>query len=366
MRMILKAGFDTFTGYGNDAVDMAVTFEKLGVDVVPWPVSLAPGLPRTFTDLLTKNPLGGADAAVMFSPPQGLKPDEFASLGDVAVGWSMWERTPLVREDMLPGGWEDVSTRTHWWGRGPDSRDGRQKDWLDLMAVTCPDNVHAFKELDPHVPYVVVPNGIDPERYEQVDRRGADRPFRFFSIGMLGGRKDPFATLQAWELAQQMDPSFDAELILKTSQPGLHPKLESRYRNVRIINEVWSREQVTEFYGHVDCLVSTSRGEGNNKPAMEFMATGGAVMATAWGGHMNWLHPDSGYALPGFLQPVREGSVVRDFRVDVEATAKTLLHVWRNQTAAHEKGRQAAARIRAEFSWEHVCKRFLFHVNRAL
>lgn len=364
MRMLLTAGFDTYTGYGNDAVDMAVQFNKMGIDLVPWPENIAPGLPRAFTDLLTKDPGGRYDVSMMFAPPFDIHPEKFAPLGDVAVGWSMWEKTPLVREDMRGHGWARPGTRKQFWSKGRNGVDGRHKDWLDLMAVTCHDNVEAFQHLDAGLPYAVVPNGIDPDRFPVMDRTGADRPFTFASIGMLAGRKDPFATLQAWKMAKELDPAFDAVLILKTSTTGLHPQIEELYPDVKIISSVWNQRKVIDFYGEVDVLVSTSRGEGNNKPAMEFMATGGPVMATDWSGHRNWLHEASGYPLPGELVAQSEGSVVHDFRVDVMATADAFLHCWRNQQEVRRKGELAARQIRADLSWEHVCTRLMREVAK--
>lgn len=367
MRMLLNASFDTYTGYGNDAVDMAVQFQKMGIDVVPWPDDLAPGLPRDFTDLLTKDPGGDYDVSLKFAPPFDIRPKEFAPLGRVAVGWSMWERTPLLRNDMKGHGWERPGSRKQFWSKPHnwEKTEHRKKDWLDLMVATCPASVEAFKALDPGLPYATVPNGIDPTRFPQMDRAGASRPFTFASIGMLAGRKDPFATLQAFRRAQEMDPDFDAVLVLKTSTTGLHPAIMEAYPNVVIINEVWHQDKVVDFYGQVDVLVSTSRGEGNNKPAMEFMSTGGPVMATAWSGHMNWLHPDSGYPLNGQLveDPVTGTS---DFRVDVQHTAETFLHCWRNQSEVRLKGEQAARRIRADLSWEKVCERLLQKIGTVL
>lgn len=356
--MLLRSGFDTYTGYGNDAVDMANLFTRAGIDVVPWPTSLMPGLPRTFTDLLTKNPAGQYDVAVSFMPPFDLHPTDFAGLARTAIGWTMWEKTPLVREDMRGHDWANWKTRKHWWSPSARSKNGLKKDWLDRMVVTCHDNVPAFEHLDPHLDYAVCPNGIDPERWPVLDRRGADRPFTFASIGMLAGRKDPFATLAAWRLAQEMDPSFDARLILKTSCPGLHPKIMEAFTNVEVISTAWTSQEVLEFYGRVDVLVSTSRGEGNNKPAMEFMSTGGPVMATNWSGHRNWLHPDTGYPLGGALATWPDG-VRQDFRVDIEETARTFLHCWRNPAEVRRKGEIASRVIRADLSWERVCDRFL-------
>lgn len=366
MRMLLQSGFDTFTGYGNDAVDMAVAFEKLGVDVVPWPTGLYPPLPRQFTDLLNKEPMGSPiDIALCFAPPYDIRPAEFASLATVAVGWTMWERTPILRKDMLGHGWKDEETRETWWGRHPGSLDGRQKDWMDLMVLTAPVGERALHKLDPLVETAIVPNGIDPARFPEMERR-SDRPFRFASIGMLTGRKNVFATLRAWELAQQIDPTFDAELILKTSTAGLHPKLQDRYKNVTIIAETWTQQQVLDFYGDVDVLVSTSRGEGNNKPAMEFMATGGPVMATNWSGHENWLHTDTGYPLPGILEEPYEGAGYVDFTVDEQLTAATFLHCWRNPAEVRRRGDLSARTIRAAFTWEKVCDRMMRQILRAM
>lgn len=360
MRMMLRSAFDTYTGYGNDAVDMAIWFSKAGVDVVPWPTALIPGLPKMFTDLLTKEPGGsGYDLAVGFMPPFALHPDEFAGLARTAIGWTMWEKTPLVPDDMRGHGWSRVNQRTHYWSKGPKSKPGRHKDWLDRVIVTCHDNVPAFQAIDPTADYAVCPNGIDPNRWPEINRsQHGDRPFTFASIGMLGGRKDPFATLEAWRLAHEMDPQFDARLILKTSCPGLHPGLMDVYPNLEVITNAWPSQQVLEFYSQVDVLVSTSRGEGNNKPAMEFMSTGGPVMATNWSGHRNWLHPDTGYPLGGKLVTWPDG-VRQDFRVDIAETARTFLHCWKNPAEVRRKGELSARTIRATLSWEQVCARFL-------
>ncbi|QOP66162.1 glycosyltransferase [Arthrobacter phage DanielleIgnace] len=362
--MLLHAPFNRYTGYGNDGVDMAVQFEKMGVDVVPLPTQIAPGLPQEFTDLLTKTPEGSFDMEVMFGPPFDIDPAKFTGEARVQVGWSMWERTPLRRADFHWHGWEDLQDRERFWGKSRKPVTSRRKDHLDLMVVTCPDNVDAFQALDDGVPYAVVPNGIDPERWPVLDRSW-DRPFTFASVGVLNGRKDPFATIDAWKLAKIMDPDFDARLIMKTVGPGLHPKLADVVPDLVIINEVWSQEDLLGFYSQVDCYVSTSRGEGNNKPAMEFMSTGGPVMAPMWGGHVNWLHPDSGYVLPGELveDPLTGTS---DYRVSIEATALTFLDVWRDREGARRKGAVAADRIRADLSWEKVCERFLRSVTRVM
>ena len=61
MRVVLTADFDTFSEAGLAAVDLAVNLEKAGVDLLPMPRSILPGLPRAFTRLLEKDPAGRKD-----------------------------------------------------------------------------------------------------------------------------------------------------------------------------------------------------------------------------------------------------------------------------------------------------------------
>lgn len=371
LKLNLRAAFDTFSGYGIDAVDMAVGLDRY-VDVVPFPTSTIPGLPVAFTDLLTKDPRGPYDAVLCFAPPFDLHPSDFASHGRVAVGWTMWERSRITIEDMEKHGWENEETGVmptdRWWSalREPDDSPFVRRD-LDLLLVTCPMNVDAFAHLDPHVPLEVLPCGIDPSLFPEHDRSDHSGPMRFAMCGMLTGRKDPFTMLTAWRELKWEHPEFDAILELKTSCPGLHPAMleavddetgRKLYPDVKLHLEVWSKAEVVRWMHDIDVMVSVSRGEGNNKPAMEFMATGGPVIATDWSGHQNWLHVDVAYPLRGTLVDTfgdRPG--VQDFRVDVEHLKETILHVWRHPEEARRKGERAARFVRQSLSWDVICQR---------
>lgn len=371
MRVLMSSQFDRFSGYGNDAVDIAVGLARQGVDVVPWPTKVLPGIEPEFAQLLTKNPASTYDVALCFAPPFDVHPDDLVRLAPRAVGYSMWETSKITTEDMRRHGFGDLAAHVipefepepglTW----EDDYEGRWWSWskhanldhrgLDLMIVTCPMNVDAFHAADPHVAIDVLPCGVDVAKFAEV-RRPVDRRMRFGMIGMLAGRKDPFALLQVWQELKAEHPEFDAVLSLKTSCPGLHPKLVEVYPDVELYDRAWTPQQVLDWYSTVDVLVSVSRGEGNNKPAMEFMSTGGPVIATNWSGHQNWLYPDSGYPLRGVLRPVHpERDDVLDFRVDQQHLKDTLLHCWANRDEVAIKGQRAARLIRGSLSWEVVC-----------
>jgi glycosyltransferase involved in cell wall biosynthesis len=382
MRVFLSSQFDTFSGYGNDAVDIALGLSRAGVDVVPWATKVLPGLPREFTDLLVKDPTGEYDVVLCFAPPFDIQPDELVRFAPRAVGWSMWETSAIETSDMLKHGFGDRNEHTvyeepasegetfeedyidRWWTWSKHrARDHRG---LDLMLVTCPMNVDAFHAADKAVNIEVLPCGVDVDKYPLVERP-TDRRFRFGMIGMLAGRKDPMLLVQAWKELKDEHPDFDAILELKTSCPGLHPKMVEVYPDLVIHDRAWPTQQVIDWYSTIDCLISVSRGEGNNKPAMEFMSTGGPVIASNWSGHQNWLYPESGWPLPGKLMPTHPNRPdVLDFRVDIEALKAAMLDAYRNRDVTAAKGAASARIIRSSLSWEAVIDKLVRHLGSVL
>lgn len=355
MRLMIRSGFDRFSGYGNDAIDIAVFAAKAGIDVVPWPMNVMPGLPPEFVPLLTKDPRGRYDVSLTFGPPFDIRPWEFAHLADKAVGWTMWERTPMVKDDMRDHGW-DLRRGKRWWsgGGGLEKLEGSigGRRWnLDMMLVTCHMNVDAVHGLDPHVPMAVLPCGIDPDRWPTV-RRDPSRQLTFGMIGMLGGRKDPFVLLNAWR--ELKDEGFDARLKIHTLAAGLHPKIAEWLPDVEFSQHALNERELVGWYHDCDVLVSTSRGEGNNKPAMEMMATGGTVIATDWSGHQNWLHEDVAYPLSGRLMARTAPEGTFDFRADVEHLKELMRRCEARRAEVAWKGWNAAGWIKAAFSWDEV------------
>lgn len=336
MRVLLRAGFDRYTGYGNDAVDIARFLSRAGVDVVPLPTGIVPGLPMEFLKLLAKEPTGTYDVCLTFAPPFDIDPRDFRRYTDHSVGWSMWETSRLTPVDM----------------KGLESWDG-----LDLMLVTCPMNVEAFSSFDPNCRYEVLACGIDGDEWPTVPR-DAGRRMTFGMCGMLAGRKDPWLLINAWKELKADVPEFDARLELKTGAPGLHPKLQDIVPDLAILEGAWPRKKLLEWYHSIDVLVSTSRGEGNNKPCMEVMATGGPVIATNWSAHQNWLHPDVAYPLHGRLVPVGpDPAGPQHFEGDKDDLKELLLRTWTDRAEVREKGMNASRWIRQTHSWERIVER---------
>jgi glycosyltransferase involved in cell wall biosynthesis len=362
MRLMIRAGFDRFSGYGNDAVDMALHLEKQGVDVLPMPMGVVPGLPRKFLRLLEKDPRGPKDAVLTFAPPFDCKPWEYRKAAPVRVVWSMWERTPLLPDDFGARRWGDFDPYADETGV---ARLEAKRAWAgdtELLLVTCPMNVEAFRNVDDRVPIEVQPCGVDVDDWP-VQRRDHDR-MTFMSVGMLNGRKNPFALLEVWKELKADMPEFDAKLVMHSLAPGLHPAAEEYYGpDLTISLKALDRDGLRRLYYDADVLVSTSRGEGNNKPAMEFMASGGTVIATDWSGHQNWLSRECTFPVAGKLVP-SSAKGAEEFEVDRAGLREALLAAWRDPGRTSEMGMASSRFVASALSWPNVCEELVRQIEK--
>lgn len=99
-------------------------------------------------------------------------------------------------------------------------------------------------------------------------------------------------------------------------------------------------------------------------PALEFMSTGGVVIATNWAGHTQWLDPSYSYPLD-FTMEKAELYVgdAKNARADVDHLKRLMLHVFRNRSEASEKGRLAAQIIPHTHSWDKVVERLFMKLR---
>lgn len=350
MRVGLYADYSRFSGYGNDAVDLALALDKMGVDVLPLPRHLTPGLPARFTRLLEKSPLDRPDVVVAYVDPGGLNRNQVARMRMPVVVWTMWERTPFVPGDLVD----------------PDDFD---MSWAAEFIVSCPMNVEAFTGSFPDRRIEIIPAGVDVTRWPRRKPGDRDRsqPVRFLLSGVLSERKNPFALLDVWRQLKQGVPGFDAELTLHSTGGNLHPGVVEAYGpGVTLLTERLSHEDLVGLYLSHDVYVAPARGEGNNKPAMEFMATGGLVVASDWGGHQNWLHRD--YAIPvgGALAPCPYQPGTSWFEVDKEELASAVVTAW--QMPEHQRlrsGALAAEAVRG-MTWKVAAEKMMGVVGRAV
>ncbi len=155
-------------------------------------------------------------------------------------------------------------------------------------------------------------------------------------------------------------------LHLKTvASNGLRPEMQNWCPGLFIHLGLWSDKELKEFYSRMHVLLSPSRGEGKNLPALQFLSSGGTVVATANSGHLQWLSDSYAYGLDFDLVPVSsEWPDCLWAEVDHKKFKETLLHVVRNRSEAKQKGEVASRTIPNMCSWDSVVIKFFEKIGR--
>lgn len=292
VRVLVRTPLSSFTGYGRDGCDIVKTMLSLGVDVYVHPTSVDPPLDPEIAKLLTKPLEGPFDMVLQHVDPAAFREVDgpYRRASKVHVGWTMWEHTSL----------------SNMKGRSSLSRQIRGMDLLLGYDAVSMEALRPYTEKFKQRPALAaLQGGYNSKDWQPIQREWFGDRFSFCMNGQLHNRKDPFLAIEAFrELKEEQGPWFKhAELHLHTTVPTLHPELENLIPNLRVHYAIWPVETVKEFYASQHVLLAPSRGEGKNLPALEFQSTGGAVIATDWGGMSSWLSPEYAFPLKYTLHP---------------------------------------------------------------
>lgn len=361
LKVLLRTPMSRYSGYGNDGIGLAQALTRYGADVYLQPTHVDAPLPKDVANLLTKELDAPFDLYINhIDPSQLVCDDEVQRNVGMSVAWTMWEYSNY-----------EVAPRS-------------QRRTLRRRLKNF-DAFVGYSDLDPDCfrpyfkgPIFVQQGGFDPEGWPLLFDRDWDIPeFRFCSLGVLSERKDPFRTVEAFRKAREQDPEFRrwARLSLKTTAPGLHHKIEDLFRDndpetgeeftaLRIFYDIWPTDVVLEFYKNQHVLISSSRGEGKNVPALEFLSTGGSVIATNWSGHTQWLSSQYAFPLDYTLEPVNTDSPnTFNARASVEHLTELMLYAFHHRSEVQEMGLIAANVVPKAHSWDAVVDRLFLRLK---
>jgi glycosyltransferase involved in cell wall biosynthesis len=345
LKVLLHIALARYSGYGNDGIDIADALARKGIDVYILPVATQPPLPQSVANLLTKPLEAPFDLMITHVDPGSLEViPEHRSVADLVIGWSMWEFSTL---DNLVG---------------KSTFKKRMKN-LDALVGYSDVSTEAFRGYAPKkLPLATLQGGFNAELWPRVERDWTSAPFRFVMNGVMNARKNPFAAIAAFaELKSEHPEEFEpAEFHIHSRVPTLPLELMERVPKLWIYNETLSDPEMQMFYriGHV--LITTSRGEGKNLPALEMLSSGAPVIYSDWSGHQNWGSSDYAYPIRVRMSPVKNAGnpACQWAEVDKEHLKETMLHCFRNRDEAREKGLIGSQVIPGMCSWDTVMDRF--------
>lgn len=347
MRVLLRSPLNAQTGYGNDGIGIARALSQVGIDVYLDPNNVQAPLPADVAMLLTKRLEAPFDLLIHHVDPAqlGISKEARAACA-VTVAHTMWEFETLDN------------------CRGRTTLRRRLKDY-DVVVGYDTVSSAALK------PFVTTKSataqgGFWPEQWKPATQRNwHSDSFNFCMVGALHQRKDPFVAIQAFKELKDEEPEAfaPAQLHLKTVEPGLHRRMEEWAPGLHLHYEMWSDERLLAFYQSMHVLLAPSRGEGKNMPALEFQSTGGAVIATNWGGHQQWISSAYAYPLDYTLAPISGATPkCRNARADKDHLKQLMLYVVTHRDEVAQKGRKAAQIIPDMCGWAPVLDRFFMRI----
>lgn len=139
----------------------------------------------------------------------------------------------------------------------------------------------------------VVPLGVDDEKFRTISK--CNKQFTFLSIGTWIDRKGWDILLNAF--VKEFENQDDVVLQIKTSNSTKQEKdlvldylskLPNRPK-IAICNAKLNEEVIPTLYQQADCYVLPSYGEAFSLTYLEAMACGIPVIATNYGGHLDYL-----------------------------------------------------------------------------
>lgn len=189
-----------------------------------------------------------------------------------------------------------------------------------------------------------------------------DRPILLFAFdyASIAERKNPWGLVDAFESA--FAPGERPLLVIKTISGDRNPAQAERLRlrigdspDVLLIEEYLDADDRDALMAACDCYVSLHRSEGLGLTMAEAMALGKPVIATAYGGNLQFMTEENSFLVPWTPIVIREGSGPYTVGAtwadpDLDAAARSMREVFADLPRAAERGRRAADDLRTRHS----------------
>ena len=264
-----------------------------------------------------------------------------------AIGMTVWET------DTMPMQWRTALSHV-------------VEVWLP-----CDFNVSVFQR-ELRTPVFKLPHVVQPRRWNgevaplEAALQIAPDDYVVYSIFEWQDRKGPCEIVSAY--LQAFRDVRDTLLVIKTN-PGAaamaahavattRKQLQSDAR-VSIRAEAWSDAQVEALHRRGDAYISLHRGEGWCYPLFEAATHGKPVVATAYGGPLEYLDAQTSELVPYDLVPVRQRytyyhPAMKWAQPDVSGAAFALRRQYEQREQAKARAAAGAAKIRDAYSVEAV------------
>lgn len=174
-------------------------------------------------------------------------------------------------------------------------------------------------------------------------------------------RKNPYATIEAFERAFEYNPS-DVLLVIKTSTgqnyQSIRKELRDRIKdnkNIILIEEVLLREKLDGLMEICDVYISLHRSEGFGLTMAEAMFLAKPVIGTAYSANIEYMNAENSFPIPYTLIPTANNYIYSDLEnvwanPDVERTATIMSKLYNDAELRKTIGLKAQKYVKEHLS----------------
>jgi len=258
----------------------------------------------------------------------------------------------------------------------------------DVVIVPSTWNKHIFERAGLRVPVEVLPHiAIDPNPPQgppPVPIRNDD--FVFLTVDSWTPRKGLRNLIKCY--LDTFTAADSVTLVVKTGARSYSTKsawthsastvaetraIQGEYRNparLILLTQDLSESDLLRLHARADCYVSLSHGEGWGIGAFDAATYGKPVIATAFGGSLDYLHPDAACLVRCRMVPVNDDQGKPSFSPDQKWAEPDLVHAGRlmrhvvaNRDEAAVRGLQLQSNILKRFNEHAMVARFMQILN---
>lgn len=196
----------------------------------------------------------------------------------------------------------------------------------------------------------------------------------YFDFNSYHQRKNPSGVVSAFLSAFPEREMIPARLLIKSIGADAHPAIARRFNDLaesdpRIfhLTETMSAEEMSGLLSFSNCFVSLHRSEGFGRGMAEAMAAGVPVIATGYGGNVDFMDESNSFLVDYRLRPIRAGEYVYGegaywAEPNLEHAAELMRFVHDNRRVA----KQRAAKAKRSIAKGHSTKTVAAAISRRL
>jgi len=402
---IVTAPVGTRSGYGAHSRDICRSLIELDLfDVRIWPVRWGNTPQNALSD---QNPQDVEIIKRLLSKPEIERqpevhvhivvPNEFQNLAKYNIGI-----TAGIETTICPPVWiEGLNRMDLNIVPAVSVKDTIDRSVFDRMDEKTKQKVGVVKS---EKPIEVLFEGADTDIYKSTNEFSKELLDEFESIeedwcylhvghwlqGGLGADRKDIGSLVKTFLQTFKDKQNQPALILKTSGAtpcvldreeilgkieNIKQEVQGSLPNIYLLHGDLRDEEMNQLYHHpkVKAHISFTHGEGFGRPLLEASLSGKPVIASNWGGQLDFLSKDS-ILLPGQLGDIPKGALNKDFlvqgaqwfNVNYQYASSVMLEVHKNYNKYLVNGKKQSIINAEKFSLDMMTKKLGEILNKHL